>query len=504
MQVERGFWKSKIGFIMAASGSAIGLGNIVFFGANAYKFGAGAFYLPYLVALCAIGIPVMITELGLGHYTGRAFPESLYRITGRRGEFFGWWGVLNATFISMYYITILGWVCGMLIGAFGSLWQPATAVEAFAVERMANPQGFFFHMLSSWRTVSLVILVWLLNLLIVRKGPQTIEPAVKVFVPLMWLFMIVLVIRGVTLPEGVEGIYLLFTPNFGVMKDPEVWQGAFGQMFFTLSLGFGIMTAYASYLPKKSDQVNNGLTTCFMNCGFEFIAGMAVFSLLFAFAIVPKASTLSMMFFVIPQGIKALPGGVILFGVIFFILLLLAGLSSSISLVEAMVSAIVDKYRTNRMKTLIVFSIIGCIGSIFFALPIVIDKPLKSNGILGLTLLDLIDHWAFSHGLLFTGLVECIIIGWIFPVEKLRKAINNTTKLPLPSVFDYLVKIFIPLILAYILGYSIFERLKTGIYGHELHLEFGRWLPFGALAIWLAGTIIAGLILTFGRDYEQR
>ncbi|MCA9757177.1 MAG: sodium-dependent transporter, partial [Candidatus Eisenbacteria bacterium] len=105
-------WKSKLGFILAASGSAIGLGNIVFFAANAYKFGAGAFYVPYLVALFLLGIPVMIMELGIGHRTQRAYPEAMYQLGGIKGEWIGWFGLLNASVITMYYITILGWVLG--------------------------------------------------------------------------------------------------------------------------------------------------------------------------------------------------------------------------------------------------------------------------------------------------------------------------------------------------------------------------------------------------------
>jgi NSS family neurotransmitter:Na+ symporter len=119
----RGQWSSRVGFILAASGSAIGLGNIVFFSANAYKFGGGAFYLPYFIALFVIGIPIMILEFGLGHFTRRAFPESLHRLAGKKGEFVGWWALMNSSFITLYYITILGWVVGMLVGALGGLWQ---------------------------------------------------------------------------------------------------------------------------------------------------------------------------------------------------------------------------------------------------------------------------------------------------------------------------------------------------------------------------------------------
>ncbi|MCZ7583034.1 MAG: hypothetical protein M5R36_06695 [Deltaproteobacteria bacterium] len=253
MAGDRGTWRSKIGFILAASGSAIGLGNIVFFSANAYKYGAGAFYVPYFIALFAIGIPIMILELGIGRFTGRALPESLRQMSGRRGEFAGWFGILNATIITMYYITILAWAVGMLVGSFKGLWQ-ASAVDAFGIGAgvLSNSMSYFFNMISEYETVIYVAFVWALNMIIVFWGTKSIEATVKVFVPLMWTFMIVLIVRGLTLDNGVQGLYLLFTPNFSVMTDVEVWRGAFSQMFFTLSLGFGIMTAYASYLPKKA------------------------------------------------------------------------------------------------------------------------------------------------------------------------------------------------------------------------------------------------------------
>ena len=120
MNSERGIWGSRLGFILAASGSAIGLGNIVFFSANAYKYGGGAFYVPYLVALFVIGLPIMTLEFGLGRFTGRAFPAAMNKIGGRRAELAGWFGIFNASIITMYYITILGWVFGCFLGSFGA------------------------------------------------------------------------------------------------------------------------------------------------------------------------------------------------------------------------------------------------------------------------------------------------------------------------------------------------------------------------------------------------
>ena len=510
---SRGQWGSRIGFILAASGSAIGLGNIVFFSANAYRFGGGAFYLPYLIALLAIGIPVMILEFGLGHYTGRAFPESLHRVAGKKGEFIGWWALFNASFISLYYITILGWVIGMFVGSFGSLWQASTELTGFAMPSLPNPVGYFFGMLSSWKPVLFVILVWGLNAWFVRKGAASIEAAVRIFVPLMWVFMVVLIVRGVTLPGGLQGVWMLFTPDFEIMRDPAVWQGAFSQIFFTLSLGFGVMTAYASYLPKNSDQTNNALLTSFMNCGFEYIAGLAVFSILFAFAVVPQASTLSMMFFIVPQGIAQLPGGSVMvtgFGLLFFLLLLMAGLTSSVSLVEGLASAVIDKFRVSRGRAITIFCTLGALGSCLFALPQVVNPGLENDGTLGLTLVDLVDHWAFSYGLLVVGLLECVLIGWIFGVLRIRESINAHSRWRLGSWFDALIKVVIPLLLLFVLGYAVVQEIRNGLYGTAFAPNFAegwRWLaasPWFVLVVWITATTGLAAVFTRKGSYEAR
>jgi NSS family neurotransmitter:Na+ symporter len=501
-----------VGFILAASGSAIGLGNIVFFAANAYKFGGGAFYLPYLFALFAIGIPVMIIEFGLGSHSGRAFPQSLRLIAGRRGEYVGWFTIINAGFLTMYYITILGWVSGMFAGSFGALWKASLPVPAFGLQdgALANPYAYFFQMLSSWRPVIFVVIVWILNVIIVRRGVESIEPATKIFVPMMWIFMIILIVRGITLKNGIQGVYLLFTPNFSVMKDPAVWQGAFSQIFFTLSLGFGTMTAYASYLPKKSDLTQNSIVTSFLNCGFEYIAGLAIFSILFSFAIVPEASTLSMTFFIIPRGIGELPAGVALFGVMFFTLLLLAGLTSSVSLIEGIISAMRDKFGWARMKAVGIGAVVGVIGSVVFALPQVINRGLQNDGTLGLTLLDFTDHWVFSYGLLVCGLCECVLVGWVLGPEKIRAHLNKNSQYTLGPWFDRLIKYVIPVMLLYVLGFSVWNEFTNGLYGmdwgpnYDGSFAFMRFSPPVILAFWFLSCTIGAAIFTRKGTYEDR
>jgi len=496
MNHERGLWKSKLGFILAASGSAIGLGNIVFFPANAYRYGGGAFYVPYFIALLLMGIPLMILEFSLGRMTQRSHPVALEKIGGKTGSALGWMCVTNAFIIIGYYITILGWVVGMWVGCFNSLWKPA-AVAAFGFPEgaLTNAMSYFFNMISGWNPIVYVLFVWALNVLIIMWGTKSIESFVRVTVPLMWLFMIVLIIRGVTLPHGGQGVMLLFTPDFSIMKDPEVWKGAFSQIFFTLSLGLGIMATYASYLPKKSDDVNNSMLIGFMNCGFEYIAGIAIFSLLFAFAIVPKASTLSMMFFVVPEGIAKFPFSIKFFGLLFFTLLLLAGITSSVSLVEMLISSLIDHFKWARRRALLIGAALGTLASVAFALPHVIDPGLNSDGTLGLTLLDLFDHWAFGYGLLFAGLTEIIILGWVANIDEIRNFINTHSRFRLGRWFNGFVKFVLPLVILAIFVLSIIDEVGAGLYGSEMATG-GKPLGLVVFVLWILIVFVGGYLIS--------
>ena len=509
---DRGQWKSRLGFVLAASGSAIGLGNIVVFGANAYKFGGGAFYLPYLIALLLVGIPVMILEFTIGHQSRKAFPQTLGMMAGKAGEFVGWWALLNALIITMYYVTLLGWVLGMLVASCGSLWEASLPTPNYAPESLSNPLASFFNLLASPTAMIFVAAVWLANIVICARGTKSIEAAVKVFVPTMWAMMVVLIVRGLTLDGGVDGVYYLFNPDFSAMKEPEVWRGAFKQIFFSLTLGFGILTAYASYLPRKADTVNFAAQTSLMNCSFEYIAGFAIFSMLFAFAVVPKASTLSMTFFILPAGIAQLPHGAMVFGFLFFLLLLMAGLSSSVSLIEGVVSASIDKFRLPRGVVLAAVLVVGLAGSAAFALPTVIDKGLNGNGTLGLTLLDLFDNKASGYGLLIVGLLETLVIGWVYGTKRLIENINSTSNLRLGIGFAILVRFVIPAILGVPLVPAALEEFGTegtGLYGQSavdpktIDQQGWEWIAVAVPSIWIAFTTLGAIALTILPEKEK-
>ena len=498
---KRGVWNSKLGFILAASGSAIGLGNIVFFASNAYQFGGGAFYLPYFLALFVLGLPVMIAEFSLGTYTGRSFPMALRQTVGKKGEFVGWWALGSALFITMYYVAILGWALCMLVGALGGLMEPGAAAPAFEpfAEPSAEPNAtaYFFNILSSWWPMLAVVAIWAMTLTALWRGTETIEKTVRVAVPAMWIFMLILIVRGLTLPGGTDGVMYLFTPDLAGISQPDVWKGAFSQMFFSLSLGLGTMTAYASYLPKDSDQVNNSLMVSFLNCGFEYIAGIAIFSMLFAFSLNPVGGTLSLSFFAIPQGIAAFPVGVKLFGFSFFLLLVMAGVTSAISLVEGMASAIIDKTGCSRATALAMVAVPGIIGSLITALPFVVDPGLAGNGTVGLNFLDILDHWAFGYSLLAVGLLETLLLGWVFGAANLRAFVNQHTRFKLGAWFDVLLRFVIPAILATVIVWNLYTDLFGGeLYGSGVPLGFVDWFPVVIPIVWIGGTLALAAYLT--------
>lgn len=503
---QRQQWTSNLGFILAAAGSAIGLGNIVFFSANAYRFGAGAFYLPYLLALIVCGIPVMMLEFGLGKRFEASFPIAMGRVGGRAGEIVGWFAGFNALIITMYYTTILAWTAGMWwYSATGSLFAESVAVPnlGLTLGEMENPSASFFKMISSYSVMFSVALVWLMNYIGVVRGTKTIETMVRWMVPFIWVVMILFVIQGFSLNGGIHGAFLLFTPQFEIMGSPQVWNGAFSQIFFTLSLGFGIMTAYASYLPRDTDHTTSAIVVSSMNCSFEAIAGLAIFSLLFAFSLLPQASTLGMMFFVVPKAIGSLPIGVQWIGAAFFTLLMAAGLTSSTSLLESVVSALSDKLLIQRKHIVLLVSALGAVGSLLFALPKVIDPALESSGTLGLSLLDLADHYAFSYGLIMVGLFECIMVGWWMPVRTLRQELNESSRIQLGVWFDVLIRWVLPLILGTILVWTMLTDLGVlgatsfpNVYGKENALGSMDWLPIAVPIVWLSMTMGLGVLLS--------
>ena len=480
---QRGLWGSKIAFIFAATGSAIGLGNIWRFSYMCYENGGGAFLIPYFVALATAGIPLLILEYGLGHRMQGSAPVSFCRV-GRRWEALGWWPVVFVMFgIELYYCVIISWCVNFFRFSFDLSWGPDTNSFFF---------GKFLGMSDSvWPPgmpqVAILVglaIVWILNWLICYRGIQSgIERACTLFIPFLFVLVAVLVVRGLMLPGAVQGIKWYLKPDFAVLLKPRVWMAAYSQIFFTLSLGFGIMIAYASYLPRDSDITANATITGVVNCGFSFVAGFAVFSTLGymahttgkPFEEVVKGS-IGLAFVAYPEAISKMPVLQSVVGMIFFLLLILAGLSSSISIIEAFASAVMDKYAMSRRKTISILCALGFLGGVIFT---------TRSGIIWL---DIVDRFLGYYGLAIVGLLECIVIGWFYGSHVLREHVNRTSNFSIGRTWDLCIKVFTPVILCVIITTSIYgDVVKSyGGYSRKAVLLIG----FG----WMVATVVVALI----------
>jgi NSS family neurotransmitter:Na+ symporter len=477
-------WQTHIGFLLAAIGSAVGLGNIWRFPYLCYKNGGGAFLIPYFVALLVVGIPLMILEIGLGHKMKGSAPAS-YAMVNRRWEWLGWWQLLFVMFgIMLYYSTVIAWCVNYFFYSFDLSWGEDTNSFFFNNFLMKSDSPFE---VGDVRTPILYALagVWFVSWFIVFLGVEKgLERANKFFMPLLFILIAVIVVWGMRLEGAKEGLAVYLRPDFSRLKDIGVWVDAFSQIFFTLSLAFGIMIAYASYLPRKSEIVRDSLIIAFTNCLFSVFVGLGVFAILGYMS--QKTSTpinevvtegIGLAFVVFPKAISLLPSFAGLFGLLFFGSLVIAGLSSAISIIEAFTSGIVDKFHYPRRMIVSVLSIVGFAGSIIFA----------TQG--GLFWVDIVDHFINHYGLVIAGLMECILLGWVYKTKKLRDHIDHASTTKISGWWDYAIRFVIPAVLIVLVINSILQEFSApyGDYPVLSLILLGRdWLVvmlFGAILI---------------------
>jgi len=486
--LQREFWATRVGFVLAAIGSAIGLGNIWRFGYLVYKNGGGAFLIPYFVALFVAGRSLLILEFALGHKFRGSAPQAL-RAINKKFEWVGWWAVVGGLIITTYYCVVIAWALVYFTKAFTLAWGAETKAYYFGeiLQLTDSPWNF------GGFTVGVLIataIVWAINWLIdfrgVRKG---IEVANMILMPLLWILAIILVIRGLTLPGAIEGIEWYLKPDFSKLADYNIWLSAFGQIFFTLSLGMGIMIAYASYLPEKSDLANNAFIVALANCAFSFLVGFAVFGTLGYMAYTTGsgigdvvAQSIGLAFVVFPQALNLLPALKVFTAVVFFLALVVAGLSSSISLVEAVVSAVMDRFDIERRKAVNIVVGIGFLGSLLYT-----TKA-------GLYWLDIVDHFVNYYGLVLVGLLEVIAAAWFFNLGELRSHINAVSEIKVSSWWDFSVKFAVPAILLILLLFDVYYNLREPYGGYSVDVLIAG---FGII---LGGMVVSALLSWRGKD----
>ncbi len=481
-------WDNRTAFILAAIGSAIGLGNIWRFPYIAYEFGGGAFIIPYLVALLTAGIPLLILEFAIGHRMRSAAPNAFYKIR-KNTEWVGWLALLVGFGIVTYYSVIMAWSGRYLIASFTQSWgtTPLEVHQFFfqtvlGVEQ-ANGEmfGIFDFTGIMWPLLIILAVCWVWVLLMIWKGAKTVSKVVWVTVLLPWVILLFFLIRGVTLPGAAEGLRYFLTPDLEALKDPAVWHAAYSQIFFTLTVGFGVMIAYASFLPKKADIVNNAIIISLANCGTAFAGGIVVFSTLGYYAHVTGkaitdvvASGPGLTFVTYPMVINTLPFGqpmIILFGVMFFLMLLTLAVDSAFSLVEGGAAGLIDRFGWKRWKVLIGIAVVGLLcGTIY----------LTNTGLLWL---DVVDHFMNNFGLFIVALLECVVIGWIWRARHLRRYSNLRSEVKVGRFWEGMIQWIIPAVTGFILVFTIVDRIKEPYGGNYLAEFLGGWLIIGLFAV---------------------
>lgn len=466
---HRGAFSSRRVFILAAIGSAVGLGNIWRFPYVAYENGGGAFILPYLVALLIAGLPFLLLDYALGHkYRGSA-PLSFARMF-RRSEAIGWWQVAICFMIAVYYAAVVAWALRYTFFSVNQAWGEDPEGFLFNDFLQAGDPGVNANVVLG--VVVPLALIWLAVLVIMALGVQKgIGATAVVFIPLLLLAFGFLVVRALFLPGAAAGLDALFTPNWSALTQTSVWAAAFGQIFFSLSVGFGIMITYSSYVARKTDMTGSAFVVGFSNSGFELLAGIGVFAVLGFMAqasgvAIDEVATqgLGLAFIAFPAIINEAPAGALL-GVLFFGSLLLAGLTSLVSVMEVVISATRDKFELTRVgATLAVGVPAAVISLLFFS---------TSSGVY---VLDIVDHFINQFGILAAAVVSMIVVAWVArALPGLVQHMNSYGSIRLGRWWIVLVSSVIPLALTVVLVQEFLKDLRTpyGDYPMWMLLVFG-------------------------------
>lgn len=461
-------WNSKLGFLMAAIGSAVGLGNLWRFPYVAAKNGGGAFLLPYLFAIITAGIPILIMEYTIGKsYRGGA-PVAFARIN-RKFEWLGWVQVMVAFMILIYYLAIIVWTVSYMGFSFTQAWG-------------ADPTAFFMKYLGVTDSalhlggiqVNLLIpffLVWGCTAFIMYRGiSKGIEIVCQLGLPVLMVLTVVLVVRGITLPGATAGLEYMFKPDWGSLMKPSVWVAAYGQIFYSLSIAFSIMISYSSYLPKKTDVVNSAFITACANHGFEVFAGIGVFSIIGYMAMQQgvsvdsvAASGVGLAFMTFPTAISSLPALNGLIGICFFGALFIAGTTSLVSIAQTVITGIRDKFKIPQRRAVTLVLVPAFVISLLFI-----------TGA-GMLILDIVDAFVNQIGIAFCGVLEVILIGWFFKPEKIRQMANEYSNFSVGKWWTFCLKIITVLILGVMTvintksfitdGYGGYPQMDINIFG---------------------------------------
>ncbi len=431
----RGQWATKTGFVLAAAGSAVGLGNLWKFPYMAGENGGAAFVLVYLGILVLIGMTVMLAELTVGRHT-QLDALGAYKKLSAKWAWVGGMGVLCAFLIMAFYTVVGGWAIKYFLGSFAT----AAANIDFVGFITAPIEPIIY-------TLIFCVFTWIIVFFGIGGG---IEKASKIMMPLLFIFIIIIAIRSCTLPGAGAGLSYYLKPDISQINGGVIL-AALGQVFFSLSLGMGCMITYGSYLGRDSSLTQSAWMIPTLDTAIAFLAGLAIFPAVFAFGMEPGQGP-GLMFATLPQVFGQMPAGEF-FASIFFLLVIFAALTSAISLLEVVTAYFVDEKSINRSSA----SVIGIIGIFILAIPcslsmgslagVHIIPEIASMNIPAMGFFDAFDFITSKLMLPLGGLLLCIFVGWVWGTDN---AINEITEggissFPLAGVWSILVKFIAPI-----------------------------------------------------------
>ncbi len=478
----RQHWSSRTAFLLAAIGSAVGLGNLWRFPYIAFKNGGGAFLVPYFVALLTAGIPLLLAEYAFGARSKKGAPHAMSSISPRV-EWVGWWAVLTGFVILTYYMAVMAWSWFYMLKSFSLPWVDDSKTYFFdnVLQLTDGPMQLGGIV---WPLAFFALITWIIIYFITRWGTKSVGAVVKWTVPLPYLLLVILLIHGLMRVGSVDGLIYYLTPTWDVLSNPEVWMAAYGQVFFSLSLGFGVMIAYASYLKEKEDLPWQATFAGLANSATEFFAGFVVFAVLGAMAAVTNisvadvaASGPGLAFIVFPTALAALPFAKF-FSFIFFLMLLTLGIDSAFSLLEAAATAVQDRYPNFKRKNiLLIMCVVGFLIGLLF-----VTKA-------GLYWLDIVDHWMNSYGLVGVGLAEALILTFLLGTKKLKEELNSNTIRPVGLFWELSLWFITPIALTITIILSLKTEFTVAYEGYDtIALALGGWGVWGS-------TILLALLL---------
>mgnify|MGYP000274213171 FL=1 len=459
-------WSSRLGFLLATVGAAVGLGNIWRFSAVVGQNGGGAYLAPYLLAVFVCAVPMLVLELAVGRRL-RTDVVSAFRSVRPAYAALGWLVVVGVVLILSYYLVLTGWVLGFLVswlGGEGTTFAPFTGGWA--------PFGYF---------VVATVLAGGVVSMGVRDG---IERMANVVMPAVFVVLVGLALYAVTLPAWGEAAAFLFTPSFGVLTDLGIWSAAFGQVFFSLSVGQGIMLTYGSYVDEGTDLFGSSLLIAVADVGAALVAGLVIFPIVFSFGLQPTLGT-ELAFTTLPTAFASMAFGRVV-AVAFFALLFFAALSSAVSLLEVGVAAATNTTRLGRRRATLLLT--G--GGFLLGVPSALSYGPIGLSVAGVPVLDIVDESVGTYALP----VSALLIIFVF----VRRGDRDTVRRELGPLYPLVVYV-IPTVLALVMASKL-----VGVARPAWRLLVGTArngaLPAGAALLLLA---FAGIVASAVRGRRQ-